>query len=129
MIQNEWLAPAKDGKVRPERYVRILNGRKGRVDILVEELGDFVSIVEIKATDWDRIKPENLRRNIRRQIRQVWSYIESQLEKIDGDNINVCPGIIFPKLPKSKETLKLIESGFNTQGIAVVWHEESIADL
>ncbi len=125
LIQDEWIATTKDGEARPEKYIKRVDGRKGRVDILIEELGDFVSIIEIKATDWDRIKPENVKRNIRRQIRQVWRYIESQL---DIDSMAVCPGIIFPKLPNNTGILELVEDTFNAEGIQVVWHDETIAE-
>lgn len=123
LIQQEWLAEAKGGKPCPERMIRRVNGRNGRVDILVEEDGgDYVSIVEIKASDWDRMTPKNVRRNARRQIRQVWSYVEAQLE-IYG--VQVCPGVIFPKLPRDPDRIDLVESMFWEEGIQVVWHDES----
>ena len=127
LIQKEWLDTAKDGKIRPERYIKKVNGRQGRVYILVEEIEtDLVSVVEIKATDWDRIKRRNLRRNIRRQIRQVWDYVESFLQP---SGQQVCPGVIFPKLPEDPMRLALVESMFEEEGIQVVWHDESIAHL
>ncbi|MCK4256874.1 hypothetical protein KAX35_08300, partial [candidate division WOR-3 bacterium] len=127
LIQKEWLETAKDGKILPERYINKLNGRRGRVDILIEELGDdSVSVVEIKGTDWDRIKQNNLKHNIRRQIRQIWEYIESQLNHYHQQ---VCPGVIFPTLPKDLKRLALVESMFNAEGIQVIWHDESIAHL
>ena len=55
LIQDEWIDEAKGGTHRTERYIKRLNGKRGRVDILVEEMGDFVSVVEIKASDWDRM--------------------------------------------------------------------------
>ena len=126
-IQEEWLATAKDGTPRPERHIKRLSGKAGRVDILVEELGDdLVSVVEIKATDWDRIADKNVVRNVRRQIRQVWSYVEAQLE-LEG--LQVCPGVIFPKLPRDPARLELIESLFNEEGIQVVWHDETVEHL
>jgi hypothetical protein len=121
MVQREWLQTAKDGEPRPERYVRRLDRKRGRVDILVEKLGDFVSIIEIKASDWDRMSARNVVRNVRRQIRQVWSYVAAQVELFDHQ---VCPGIIFQKMPKDETRLQLIETMFNGEGIQVVWHDE-----
>lgn len=126
LIQDEWVATTNDGLAISEKYIKRIDGRKGRVDILVEELGDYVSVIEIKATDWDRIKPENVKRNIRRQIRQIWRYIDSQLEVY---SMEVCPGIIFPKLPENSELLELVEDTFNAEGIQVVWHDETIEQV
>ncbi len=125
-IQKEWLETAKDGTPSRERMIKKLNGRNGRVDILVEELGDFVSIIEIKATDWDRMTDRNVRRNARRQIRQIWGYISAALD-LQGQQ--VCPGIIFPALPKDRERLARIERLFNGEGIQVVWRHESMEHL
>jgi len=61
----------------------------------------LVSCVEIKASNWDRMTEQSIRRNVKRQISQVWDYIESELEK--GKEIS--SGIIFPKRPKSKKKL------------------------
>jgi hypothetical protein len=125
-VQREWLQTAKNGKPIPERSIKKLNGRNGRVDILVEDFGDFISIVEIKATDWDQMTEKNIIRNVRRQILQIWSYIDSALE-LEGQQ--VCPGVIFPKLPRDPERLHRIESLFNDEGIQVVWHDETLQHL
>lgn len=88
--------------------------------------------MEVKATDWDKIKKKNIRRNILRQIRQIWSYIESQILKGEyvegGEGKSVCPGIIFPRRPKNKERMELIEQMFYEEGIPVVWHDETIEE-
>jgi hypothetical protein len=126
LIQEEWLATS-EGNPQPERTVDRVNGRKGRVDLFVDEIGkDFVSVVEIKTTDWDRIKDSNVRRNVKRQARQVWRYIQCQLEL---RNLSVCAGIIFPKLPINLALGERIESMFEEEGIQVVWHNESIDNV
>ena len=75
---------------------------------------------------------KNVRRNVRRQVRQIWGYIESQIlngEHVEGgEGKDVCPGIIFPKRPRDKERMKLIEDMFEEEGIPVVWHDESIEE-
>ena len=127
LIQEEWLKTNKSGIPRPERTIKKLSGRGGRIDILVEEIGDnLVSVVEIKATDWDIMAEKNIKRNVRRQIRQIWSYIDSQLD-IYGKEVS--PGIIFPNIPKDLSRLKLIEAMFNEEGIQVVWHDETMEDV
>ena len=67
--------------------------KRGRLDILVSELGDFISIVEIKATNWDRIKPVNITKNLGSHQRQIWKYIK---EFTDIEKTDVCAGVIYP---------------------------------
>lgn len=123
-IQDTWKATA-EGKICPEHGVTKPNKRRGRVDILVDPNESMVAVVEIKASDWDKMKESNVRKNVKRQIRQVWSYIESQLE----DGKEVSPGIIFPKKPKTPGRLKYIEKLFDEEGIPVVWQNKTIEEL
>ena len=106
-IQQDWLGTA-EGTINPERSVLKQNKRKGRVDIFVDDNdpNGTIAIVEIKASGWDKMTDKAVRRNARKQIRQIWEYIETQL--IGGENVetgegkDVYPGIIFPKRPKDK---------------------------
>jgi len=123
-VQEEWKKTA-EGEIRPEQNVVRQGGRNGRVDILVDPQESIVAVVEIKRSVWDKMKEENVRRNVKRQIRQVWSYIESQLEV----GKEVCPGIIFHKRPMTPGRLEYIESLFKEEGIAVVWQDETIDEL
>ena len=133
LIQQEWEREA-EGEVKSERHICKPNGRKGRVDVFVNDDNpeSSIAIVEVKATDWDKIKKKNLCRNVRRQIRQIWSYIESQILDgqyvKDGEGKDVSPGIIFPKQPKDKERTELIEQMFEEEGIPIVWHDETIEE-
>ena len=63
-------------------------------------------------------------RNVRRQIKGIWDYIESQLKAAK----EVSPGVIFVKRPGDKERMKLIEDMFEEEGIPVVWRDESIEE-
>lgn len=119
-VQDEWDLEA-EGEVLPEETVDLVNGKKGRMDISVQSDDELVAVVEIKNSDWDAMTERNLKRNVRSQIRQVWKYIESQIEM----GKDVSPGIIFPKRPSDIERLKLIESMFLEEGIPVVWQDES----
>lgn len=122
-VQNEWEQEA-EGKVKREKGIRKPGGRRGRVDIHVDADDDQVAVVEIKASHWDRMTEKAVRRNVRRHIRQVWDYIESQL-KLEK---TVSPGIIFPKRPQSAERLRLVEELFDEEGIPVVWQDETIEE-
>ena len=110
--------------VMPEKLITKPSGRKGRIDILVKSDETLVAIAEIKSSDLDAMTSTAVRRNVRRQTRQVWDYIESQLEL----GKDVSPGIIFTKRPKDYDRMNLIEQLFEDEGIQVVWEDESIAE-
>jgi hypothetical protein len=122
-VQKEWIRTA-EGKVEPEKSMVKPGGGKGRMDILIGSDETLVAVVEIKATDWDAMTPVAVRRNVRRQARQIWDYIDSQLEL----GKEVSPGVIFPRRPKVRERMNLIEQLFEEEGIPVVWEDESIAE-
>ena len=122
-IQADWGQTA-EGHVTIEKSITNPNGRRGRVDVFVEDESELVAVAEIKASDWDAMTEAAVRRNVRRQIRQVWSYIDSQLDA----GKDVSPGIIFPGRPSSPARLETIERLFEDEGIAVVWDDESIEE-
>lgn len=122
-VQADWKAHAQ-GDVETEKATRRPGGKPGRMDVFVSEEGSEVrAIVEIKHSDWDKMTPEAVHRNVKRQARQVWRYIESQ-KSLDG----ICPGIVFPKRPKDPQRLTLIEELFEEEGIPAVWEDESVAE-
>ena len=122
-VQADWRATAQ-GDVKIEKTTKKPGGKAGRMDVFVSEEGSEVrAIVEIKHSDWDKMKPDAVRRNVKRQARQVWRYIESQ-ESLDG----ICPGIVLPTRPEDAQRLKLIEELFEEEGIPVVWEDESVAE-
>ena len=95
-------------------------GKRGRVDIRLslEEDGQVV-IVEIKATDWDKVKEYRVRPNAMRHTRQIWRYIEDHLKPLD-----VIPAIVYPSPPITPGRKEQIEEILNERGIQVVWREE-----
>ena len=123
-MQANWLNTA-EGKILIEKAITKPTGRTGRIDIFVDDDGDkLVAVAEVKASDWDKMTDSAVRRNVRRQIKQIWDYIESQL-KMKKD---VSPGIIFPKRPKDQERMRLIEEMFEEEGIPVVWQDETVEE-
>jgi len=122
-VQEDWHRTA-EGEVEYEEPIVKPSGRKGRIDIFVdakdEDDKNLITVVEIKASDWDSMTLEAVRRNVRRQANQIWDYIESQIK--EGKHIS--PGIVFPKKPKDLERLKLIEGFFEERCISVSWEDE-----
>ncbi len=90
-IQAEWKTEA-EGDVKEEKTITKPSGRKGRIDVHVGTDEGYVAVVEINASDWDKMTLQALKRNVRRQIRQIWDYINSQL----ATKTDVCPGVVFP---------------------------------
>ena len=121
-VQDEWKAEA-EGRVEREKRITKPDGRNGRIDVHVDGESD-VAVVEIKMSDWDRMTLDAVRRNVRRQARQIWQYVESQL----ADGKDVSPGVVFPHLPRDPERLDLIERLFGEEGIQVVWRDETIEE-
>ncbi len=124
-VQTDWGQTA-DGNPRIEHTIPLLAGltrtgrpRRGRMDIFVDELGNMVTVVEIKATDWDRILPRNRQRNLASHRRQVWRYIEKYL---DADQLDVCAGIIYPTASRTAGLKERIEDYLNDYGLQVVWY-------
>lgn len=96
------------------------DGKGGRVDIRLklEEDGSIV-IVEIKATNWDKIKESGVRSTSLRHSRQIWRYIEAHLTPLD-----VIPAIVYPSPPTTPGRKEEVEEILNERGIQVVWREE-----
>ena len=96
-------------------------GKKGRIDILVEELGDFVSVIEVKASDWNRMAPHRVRPNALRHARQIWRYINREVDA----GKDVCPGVVYREAPNDANIKGQVEGILNERGIQVVWRDDA----
>ena len=119
-VKKDWKANA-EGNVELEKGVTKQNKKRGRIDVIVDSHEDVVAVVELKCSNWDAMTEKNVRRNVRRQIRQIWSYVEPIL----ATGRTVCPGIVFPLRPETPGRLEMIEEWFIEEGIPVVWEDES----
>jgi len=126
-VQDDWVKTA-EGRINVECTIPLLKpigskslGRLGRMDILVDDMGDQVAVVEIKATDWDRILAKNITKNLGSHRRQIYKYIEKYL---DGEGKSVCPGLIYPTAPETPGLKERIEKYLNDYGIAVAWYRD-----
>ena len=119
-VQSDWKENA-EGIIKTEKNIVKPDGKIGRIDIHIKADNKLVAVVEIKNSNWDKMTIGAVKRNVKRQTKQVWDYINSQLEYKD-----ISPGIIFPKKPKNPSRLNLIEKLFGKQSISVVWEDETI---
>ena len=120
-VQKNWLQNA-EGEVKCEKLLIKSSGRI--MDIYINSDNTLVTVVELKASNWDIMTNKAVHINVNKQAKQIWNYIESQL-KLKKE---VSPGIIFPKRPKNNDRMVLIERLFEEHGIPVVWDNESIKE-
>ena len=128
LVQADWAGTVVDGTARPEHSIQLsaLIGkgakiRRGRIDIFIDKINDFVTVVEIKATNWDAVKPKNRRKLLGAHRRQVMKYVDKYL---DQDQVSVCAGIIYPHSPHSPGLKEEIEEYLNENALQVVWYED-----
>ena len=95
-------------------------GKHGRVDIRLnlQEDGNVV-IVEIKATNWDKLKKHRIRPTALQHARQIWRYIEDHLSPL-----SVIPAIVYPAPPTTPGIKEQVDEILEERGIQVVWREE-----
>lgn len=109
-------------------------GKKGRVDIELDmtDIGQFV-LVEIKATDWEKINPTRVRPNVLRHARQLERYLKAAVEMFNTSYPNanifetsegIVPAIIYINPPSNETTKELIVYLLNERAIQVVWRTE-----
>ena len=121
-VQDDWEQTAQ-GAIHVERTIPLLPSgkrvRRGRMDLFVSEHDGMVAVVEIKATDWDRIK--HIQKALSSHQRQTWKYIERYL---DGEQLDVSAGIVYPTAPSTPGLKDRVESYLNEYGVQVVWYDD-----
>jgi len=132
LVQASWAGEIEQATVRPEHSIRfhtvsslIRRNRRGRLDIFVDRIDDFVTVVEIKSTDWDRIPTANRRRLLAAHRRQVLRYVD---EFLDEQHVSVCAGIIYPRAPVDSDLTAQVEQYLNEHALQVVWFAERSAN-
>ena len=95
--------------------------RGGRIDMFLRDEKDFAAVFEIKGTDWNRIKPRNVTRNLWSHQNQLMRHIDKFVE---ADKLNVCIGIIYPRAPEDGELRQRIETYLLDYGIPAYWFDE-----
>ena len=118
--KSGWITPADGWQALFERSVPTVPGRRGRIDVLIQEKDGSLTIIEIKSTNWDGIKPHRIRPNVLRHIRQVLGYLTYFHEK----GIDVCLAICYPCAPSCEKTRLAIEQLFENKWVQLVWTDE-----
>ena len=75
-------------------------------------------VVELKASNWDKMKPHRVRPNALRHVRQIWRYIEAELTQQE-----VIPAIVYPATPKTPGRKNEIGRIMDEHWIQVVWRD------
>ncbi len=110
----------KTGNFHSEQPRTLLTGKRGRIDVLISDLDGMVAIYEVKATNWDKIKPKNIKKNAWSHQRQLHKYVEAYVE----EGSDVCVGIIYPEPPSSVELRELLEEYLTDYGAPPYWFSE-----
>jgi hypothetical protein len=129
-VQAAWAGEIAGAPVHAEQGLLLTHGshptvheRRGRIDLFIDQLDDFVSIIEIKSTDWDTISSKNRRKLLGAHCRQVLRYVDQYLT-----HVNVCAAILYPHAPANNDIQTAVEEYLNEQGLQVAWYYDRAPD-
>lgn len=94
-------------------------GKNGRIDIRIDELDGIIAVIEIKSTNWDEISDHRIRATALRHARQLWRYVEREVES----GANTSSGLIYQHSPASAAKKRIVEEALDERGIQVVWRD------
>jgi hypothetical protein len=128
-VQRDWSGTVHGAAVHAEKTISFPPAasatakrlRHGRLDIFIDLLGDFVTVVEIKATGWDVVLDRNRRKLLAAHCRQIFRYVDKYL---DHDNVSVCAGVIYPMCPSTPGLKDFVETYMNDNALQVVWYDD-----
>jgi hypothetical protein len=128
-VQSAFLCGLAGGSGFRERPWRLVAGRRGRVDltVVVDGSKQMLVIIEIKATDWDKIPEARIMRNLRCHLRQLQAYLDTALEEMEAGEWpgGIVGALLYPARPASAATQQAIEHIAGQQAIMVTWYEEA----
>lgn len=127
-MQIQFVANLVGAVAGAERTIRLLNGRTGRIDLLVVPVGSerMAVIVEIKNTDWDKLRAERIRPNLRAHTRQLQNYLDKAISQIgEPAGWDSATGVlIYLKRPTDARVVELIPRIVDGEALMLVWHDE-----
>jgi hypothetical protein len=108
-VQAAFLAGLAGASGFRERPWRLVAGRRGRADVVVEVDGEqMLVIIEIKGTDWDTIPAARVMRNLRRHLRQLQGYLETAIEDMEAGSWSGIVGCLpYPARPVRRSRRRL----------------------
>ncbi len=128
IVQADYAKNSLGGIIGIEESVKFdqlpeVKQKSGRMDIIVHDIDeDYVMIMEIKATDWDKIKPKNIKRNLYRHSKQLYNYIDKFLQ-VDDKTVGLA--MIYPEPPKKEGLRDQIEVwAMDLYSFPVYWYSE-----
>jgi PD-(D/E)XK nuclease superfamily len=127
-VQSAFLTDLADATGFRERGWRLAAGGRGRVDLAVvtDDREKMLIIIEIKGTNWDKIRPDRVKRNVQRHIRQLLAYLDTAISELEaGQWEGVAGTLLYPARPASHDTLACIQAVADEQAIMVTWYEET----
>jgi hypothetical protein len=128
-VQTQFVADLVGAVASAERTIRLFNGRTGRVDLLVVTVGSerMAVIVEVKNTDWDKLRLERIRPNLRSHLRLLQNYLDTAASQIgEPDAWDSAAGVlIYPRRPADANLVELITRTVESVALMLVWHDEA----
>jgi hypothetical protein len=126
-VQSAFLTDLTDATGFRERGWRLASGARGRVDLAVvtDDREKMLIIIEIKGTDWDKIRADRVKRNVQRHIRQLLTYRDTAIGELEaGQWEGVAGALRYPSRPASAVSLACIQAAADEQAIMVTWYDE-----
>lgn len=108
--------------------------KRGRIDIILKDaIEGEVVIMELKASDWDKMQPHRVRPNALRHAVQIWRYIYAynppdnpagNLQPVaEPAKTPVHPALVYALVPKTPGRREEIEAILNEQCVQVIWRD------
>ena len=96
-VQSAFLTDLANATGFKERGWRLAAGGRGRVDLAVvtDDHEKMLIIIEIKGTDWDKIRADRVKRNVQRHIRQLLALLDPELD-VQGA-LNALRALLAPR--------------------------------
>jgi hypothetical protein len=127
-VQSAFLAGLVGATGFRERRWHLSAGRHGRVDLAVvtDDHEMMLTVIEIKGTDWDKIRPDRVTRNLRAHLRQLQAYLDTAIDELQaGRWAAVAGALLYPARPENADRLAAIEAIAADQSIMLSWYQDA----
>lgn len=97
-----------------------LGRKRGRIDVRLK-WNDLVVLLELKSTDWNRLKPYRVRPTALRHIAQLYRYVDGELA---NGQTGIFHGIVYENRPHLGTRRQQLTHIFNESGVQLVFRDE-----